>query len=32
MVIVVYVPHGDGGTAAQLAQKFFQSVAGEGGR
>jgi len=31
-VIVVFVPHGDGGTAAQLAQKFFQSVAGEGGR
>jgi cell division protein FtsI/penicillin-binding protein 2 len=29
-VIVVYVPHGDGGTAARLAQRFFQTVAGEG--
>jgi cell division protein FtsI/penicillin-binding protein 2 len=29
-VIVVYVPHGDGGTAARLAQRFFQMVAGEG--
>jgi peptidoglycan glycosyltransferase len=28
MVLVVYVPHGDGGTAARLAQKFFVSVAG----
>jgi cell division protein FtsI/penicillin-binding protein 2 len=27
LVIVVYVPHGDGGTAAGLAQKFFASVA-----
>src|ERR1035441_3632200 len=32
MVIVIYVPHGDGGTAASLAQKFFQLVAGEGPR
>lgn len=32
LVIVIYVPHGDGGTAASLAQKFFQSVAGEGTR
>jgi membrane carboxypeptidase/penicillin-binding protein PbpC len=31
-VIVVFVPHGDGGAAAQLAQRFFQSVAAEGGR
>jgi cell division protein FtsI/penicillin-binding protein 2 len=31
-VIVVFVPHGDGGTAAQLAQKFFRSVAGAGGQ
>jgi cell division protein FtsI/penicillin-binding protein 2 len=29
LVIVVYVPHGDGGTAALLAQKFFRSVAAE---
>ncbi len=29
-VIVVYVPHGDGGTAARLAQRFFQAVVGEG--
>jgi cell division protein FtsI/penicillin-binding protein 2 len=32
MVIVIYVPHGDGGTAASLAQKLFQLVAGEGPR
>lgn len=31
-VIVVFVPHGDGGTAASLAQKFFQLAAGEGPR
>jgi membrane carboxypeptidase/penicillin-binding protein PbpC len=31
-VIVVFVPHGDGGTAASLAQKFFQLAAGEGQR
>jgi cell division protein FtsI/penicillin-binding protein 2 len=29
-VIVVYVPHGDGGTAARLAQQFFQAAVGEG--
>ena len=29
-VVVVYVPHGDGGDAARLAQKLFQSVAGAG--
>ena len=29
-VVVVYVPHGDGGTAARLAQTFFQAVSGEG--
>lgn len=27
LVIVVYVPHGDGGTAAILAQRFFAEVA-----
>jgi cell division protein FtsI/penicillin-binding protein 2 len=32
MLIVVYVPHGDGGTAASLAQKFFQLTAGKGSR
>jgi cell division protein FtsI/penicillin-binding protein 2 len=32
MVIVIYVPHGDGGTAASLAQSFFQLVAGDGKR
>ncbi len=26
LVIVVYVPHGDGGTAARLAQIFFRGV------
>jgi len=26
LVLVVYVPHGDGGTAARLAQKFFAGV------
>jgi cell division protein FtsI/penicillin-binding protein 2 len=30
LVLVVYVPHGDGGTAARLAQRFFQAVATEG--
>ncbi len=25
-ILVVYVPHGDGGTAAQLAQRFFREV------
>jgi cell division protein FtsI/penicillin-binding protein 2 len=29
-LLVVYVPHGDGGAAARLAQKFFQTVAPEG--
>jgi stage II sporulation protein D len=29
LVVVIYVPHGDGGTAALLAQKFFRSVAAE---
>lgn len=28
-LIVVYVPRGDGGTAAQLAQRFFRDVAKE---
>lgn len=28
-VLVVYVPHGDGGTAARLAQKFFVAVTAE---
>jgi cell division protein FtsI/penicillin-binding protein 2 len=31
IVIVVYVPHGDGGTAAGLAQKFFASFAAASG-
>lgn len=32
-VIVIYVPHGDGGTAARLAQKFFLAMmATRGGR
>ncbi len=31
MVLVVYVPHGDGGTAAALAQKFFAFVAAASG-
>jgi len=26
LVIVIYVPHGDGGTAARLAQQFFRAV------
>jgi cell division protein FtsI/penicillin-binding protein 2 len=30
-VIVVYVPHGDGGTAARLAQKFFTAMTATGG-
>lgn len=30
LVLVVCVPHGDGGTAARLAQRFFQAVATEG--
>jgi membrane peptidoglycan carboxypeptidase len=29
-VLVVYVPHGDGGTAARLAQAFFRTAAQEG--
>jgi membrane peptidoglycan carboxypeptidase len=29
-VLVVYVPHGDGGTAARLAQLFFTAIASEG--
>jgi cell division protein FtsI/penicillin-binding protein 2 len=29
-VVVLYVPHGDGGTAARLAQKLFLSVVREG--
>jgi cell division protein FtsI/penicillin-binding protein 2 len=29
-VVVVYVPHGDGGTAARLAQTFFRAMSGEG--
>jgi membrane carboxypeptidase/penicillin-binding protein len=27
LVVVIYVPHGDGGTAARLAQKFIATVA-----
>lgn len=30
LIVVVYVPHGDGGTAAHLARKFFENVAAEG--
>jgi cell division protein FtsI/penicillin-binding protein 2 len=30
LVLVVYVPRGDGGTAARLAQGFFQAIAAEG--
>jgi cell division protein FtsI/penicillin-binding protein 2 len=30
VVLVVYIPHGDGGTAARLAQRFFAAVASEG--
>ena len=26
MLIVVYVPNGDGGSAARLAQRFFRSI------
>jgi cell division protein FtsI/penicillin-binding protein 2 len=26
VLIVMYVPHGDGGTAARLAQRFFQAI------
>jgi cell division protein FtsI/penicillin-binding protein 2 len=29
-VVVVYVPHGDGGTAARLAQRFLQAVVAAG--
>ena len=29
-VVVVFVPHGDGGTAAQLARKFFAAMTTEG--
>jgi membrane peptidoglycan carboxypeptidase len=29
LVLVVYVPHGDGGTAARLAQRFFAAFASE---
>jgi cell division protein FtsI/penicillin-binding protein 2 len=29
-VIVVYVPHGDGGTAARLAQRFFRATSTQG--
>ena len=32
LVVVVYVPHGDGGTAARLAQRFLRAVASEGAR
>lgn len=31
LVVVIYVPHGDGGTAAALARRFFASVGGEAG-
>ncbi|HEY0795311.1 MAG TPA: penicillin-binding transpeptidase domain-containing protein [Acidisarcina sp.] len=31
LVLVIYVPHGDGGTAASLAQKFFAHLAAESG-
>jgi cell division protein FtsI/penicillin-binding protein 2 len=31
LVIVVYVPHGDGGTAAGLAQRFFANIAAASG-
>jgi membrane peptidoglycan carboxypeptidase len=30
LVIVIYVPHGDGGTAARLAQSFFCAYAARG--
>jgi membrane peptidoglycan carboxypeptidase len=29
LVIVIYVPHGDGGTAARLAQRFFRAISRE---
>lgn len=29
LLIVIYVPHGDGGTAARLAQQFFRAVSGK---
>jgi cell division protein FtsI/penicillin-binding protein 2 len=29
LVVVIYVPRGDGGTAARLAQKFIQAIATE---
>jgi cell division protein FtsI/penicillin-binding protein 2 len=31
LVVVVYVPHGDGGTAALLAKKFFLALPAKGG-
>jgi cell division protein FtsI/penicillin-binding protein 2 len=30
VLIVVYVPHGDGGTAARLAQRFFRAISSAG--
>lgn len=30
LILVVYVPHGDGGTAAALGQKFFRAIAAQG--
>ena len=30
MVVVVYVPHGDGGTAARLAKQFFVALPNDG--
>jgi cell division protein FtsI/penicillin-binding protein 2 len=32
LVIVVYMPNGDGGTAARVAQRFFRAAAGAGAR
>jgi membrane carboxypeptidase/penicillin-binding protein len=32
LVIVVYVPHGDGGMAARLAQRFFRAAVGDRAR
>jgi cell division protein FtsI/penicillin-binding protein 2 len=29
VIVVIYVPHGDGGTAARLAQRFFRTVANQ---
>jgi cell division protein FtsI/penicillin-binding protein 2 len=29
-VVVIYLPRGDGGAAARLAQRFFQAVASPG--